>query len=350
MKSAGPNDRCPCGSGRKYKDCCGSAGDARVTSITGSGTRESAIAKLLAFAFQPAFDSDHAIAEVIFWGDLIRDPGARDVQRLIDSEDATIKYNSWFLFDWDVEGNGTVADLFLESADARLSPGERQLLQRLARAQLRLYEVEAVDRGRGLRLLDLWTGTRLFVVERTASTQIVTWDLLGARVAPDGLGGSVFEGGLYLYPAEAKERIVAQFRRLHRRHMRRFQEDGAASFFRKHGVVFHHLWLNLVAFPKPPKVVTAEGDPLIFCRAVFDTQHLDQVRDAVRGRTDVHALEDGRVVWRDAAEDGVRDLGTWAFEGQRIVLETTSQERAARGRAWLEALAGDLVRYRATAL
>jgi hypothetical protein len=32
------------------------------------------------------------------------------------------------------------------------------------------------------------------------------------------------------------------------------------------------------------------------------------------------------------------------------VLETTSQQRAARGRAWLESLFGDRVRYRATAL
>ena len=43
------------------------------------------------------------------------------------------------------------------------------------------------------------------MIERTATAQMVTWDLLGARVAPDGLGGNVFEGGLYLYPAEAKD-------------------------------------------------------------------------------------------------------------------------------------------------
>jgi len=28
-------------------------------------------------------------------------------------------------------------------------------------------------------------------------------------------------------------------------------------------MVFHHLWMNLVAFPEPPQVVTSEGDPLM---------------------------------------------------------------------------------------
>ena len=83
---------------------------------------------------------------------------------------------------------------------------------------------------------------------------MVTWDLLGARVAPDGIGGHVFEGGLYLYPAEPKEPIVRHFRRLHRRHHRQFPFDDADAFFRKHGMVFHHLWLNLVAFPEPPEL------------------------------------------------------------------------------------------------
>ena len=65
----------------------------------------------------------------------------------------------------------------------------------------------------------------MFVIERTATMQIVTWDLLGARVAPDGLGGNVFEGGLYLYPADSKDDIIRHFRRLHRRHHRKFPLD-----------------------------------------------------------------------------------------------------------------------------
>jgi len=350
MKSAGRNDPCPCGSGRKYRDCCGTPEHGGIATATSSSVRESLISKLLSFAFQPAFDSDHSIAETIFWGKLLRDAAPHEVQWLMDSEDANIKYNAWFLFDWDMDGQGTVADLFLENESEHLSLVERQFLSRLAGAHLRLYEVEAVRRGEGVHLLDLWSGGRLFVIERTASDQIVTWDLLGARVAPDGFGDYVFEGGLYLFPADAKPPVVSHFRRLHRRHLRKFPDDDTATFFRKHGTVFNHLWLNLVAFPEPPEVVTAEGDALIFCRAVFDTRDVDAVRAAIIQHPGIVPGEDGRFAWRENAVEGEREVGQWVFEGQRIVFETTSQERAARGRIWLESLAGDRVRYRATGL
>lgn len=350
MTLPGRQDPCPCGSGRKYKDCCAQGEEARLAAIASAKIRESAIAKLLAFAFQPAFDNDHSVAETVFWGNLIGNATADELQWLMDSEDSTIKYNAWFLFDWDADGEGTVADFFLEDETVRLSPAEREFLQRLTAAHLALYEVEAVHRGRGLRVRSLWTGERMYVIERTASAQIVTWDLLGARVAPDGLGGKVFEGGLYLYPAEAKDQIVTQFRRLHRRHRRQFPMDSAAPFFRRHGMVFHHLWLSLVAFPQPPQVTTTDGDPFIFCRAVFDTQDAEKVRTAIRSQPNVRIVDEGHLQWTQPAEDGEIVLGTWIVEAQRVAFETTSQERAARGRAWLEALVGDAIRYRATAL
>lgn len=350
MSKVGRNDPCPCGSGRKYKQCCGPSDVAPLTAANAATVRESAVSKLLAFAFQPSFDSDHSVAEVLFWGDLLRDAVPHEVQWLLDSEDANIKYNAWFLFDWDVDGQGTVAELFLEDEAASLTLAERQFLERLTRANLRLYEVEGVQPGAGVRLVDLWTGARLFVIERTATEYMLTWDLLGARVAPDGAGGNVFEGGLYLYPAEAKSEIVSHFRRLYRRHQRRFPDDDSSGFFRKHGMVFNHLWLDLVAFPEPPQIVTPEGDPLIFCRSVFDTDQPADVCAAIRAQPDVRTIEDGRLVWSEAGDDGDRILGTWACEGNRLVLETTSRQRAERGRGWLEALAGDRVRHRATSL
>ena len=350
MKSGGRNDPCPCGSGRKYRDCCAAAGEAPFAAVTTRSTRESALSKLLTFAFQPVFDSDHAVAEIVFWGNLLRDIPTHEAQWLMDSDDANIKYDAWFLFDWEIEHSSTAADLFLEAERTRLTAVERQFLCRLARAHLGLYEVESVESGVGLRLLDLWTGRRMFVIERTGTVQIVTWDLLGARVAPDGVGGHVFEGGLYRYPADSKDQILAHFRRLHRRHVRKSPQDDAALFFRKHGMVFHHLWLKLVAFPSPPQVLTTEGDPLMFCRAVFETAHAEQVRGAIAAQPDVTPVEGDRFSWRRPTSQGEHELGSWTIEGHRVVFETTSQQRAARGRRWLETVAGDLVRYRATAL
>src|SRR6188472_3292820 len=163
MPSTGRNDPCPCGSGRKYKQCCGN-GDDRRQSVAASRTRDSALAKLLTFAFHSAFDSDHAVAEVLFWGNLIRDASDPDFEWVLDSEDATIKYNTWFLLDWEAEESDTVIDLFLDEGEAKLTAAERDYLERLSQAALRLYEVETVEAGVGAHLIDLWTGTRLFVI------------------------------------------------------------------------------------------------------------------------------------------------------------------------------------------
>jgi hypothetical protein len=304
--------------------------------LAASSTRDSALAKLLTFAFHPAFDSDHAVAEVLFWGNLIRD--SSEFEWILDSEDANIKYNTWFLFDWEAEDSDTVVEMFLEEADAELSPAEREFLHRLSHAALRLYEVEAVEPGQGAHLVDLWTGTRLFVIERKATETMVAWDLLGARVAPDGMGGNVFEGGLYLYPMESKDEVLRHFRRLYRRHHRKFPLDDAKAFFRKHGIVFHHLWLRLVAFPEPPELTTSDGDPLVFCRSVFDSHEPETVREILQSQPQVRAASDGTLGWLEANGDVPREVGTWSIEGKRVLFETTSQERATRGRAWLEAI------------
>jgi hypothetical protein len=88
----------------------------------------------------------------------------------------------------------------------------------------------------------------------------------------------------------------------------------------------------------------------VFCRSVFETDQPDAVRAELSGRPEMRVMPDGLLSWREPGEGGQRELGTWGIEGNRVVLETTSQERASRGRGWLESLFGDRVRYRATAL
>ncbi len=351
MRSAGRYDPCPCGSGLSYKDCCLRRAPAGPAPPFAGATREGALSKLLAFAYQPVFDADHSVAESVFWGDLLRSAGPDVVQRLLDADDTNVKYNFWFLFDWQVDNTGSVADLFLEERPAGLSDAEWQLLDALTHIPLRLYEIELADRGRGLRLVDLWTGDRIVVAERPVmSDQVATWDVLGARVAPDGSGGHRFEGGLYVYPAHAKQQLLTRFRQAYRRYQRRSRGGDDAAFFRKHGALFHHLWLDIVGFPDPPQVTTTEGDPLMFCRAVFETERLEEVRQAIGGHPDVRLGGAGRFVLEEPTRNGATELGRWSFEGQRVFFETTSRARAARGRRWLEALAGGLVQYRATAL
>ena len=108
--------------------------------------------------------------------------------------------------------------------------------------------------------------------------------------------------------------------------------------------------MRLVAFPEPLEVATSDGDPLVFCRSVFLTDEPDAIREILQAQPQVRATRDGTLGWLETNSAGEREVGTWSIEGKRVLFETNSQERARRGRAWLEALAGDRVRYRATGL
>jgi hypothetical protein len=83
---------------------------------------------------------------------------------------------------------------------------------------------------------------------------MVAWDLLGARVAPDGMVGNVFEGGLYLYPMESKDEVLRTSAGCIAATIASSRSTTRRRSSARHGIVFHHLWLRLVAFPEPPEV------------------------------------------------------------------------------------------------
>ncbi len=62
----GPNERCPCGSGKKYKKCCGKPGSAARGLPHTPADRESAIGKLEAF-IEERYGEDDEYAAAEFW-------------------------------------------------------------------------------------------------------------------------------------------------------------------------------------------------------------------------------------------------------------------------------------------
>ncbi|MGH2670686.1 MAG: hypothetical protein ACRDH5_16520, partial [bacterium] len=211
------------------------------------------------------------------------------------------------------------------------------------------------------------------VQERLGTRQLVQWDLLGARVMLGHAGVPVLDGLPYLYPALAKEEILKRLRRAHRNFKHMVPGGDLTAFFKRHGMLFHHLWLDHVALRPMPRVVTAEGDEVVLARVVFDVKDQGAVAAALARHPDLRRQDDGSYVWLEAeqaadrrparraargiqltsmrfggGEEPRRSLGTVVPEGRRLVLEATSRPRAERGRAMIEALAGSAVAYRAT--
>ncbi|MGH7413121.1 MAG: hypothetical protein ACREKJ_02840 [Candidatus Rokuibacteriota bacterium] len=97
-----------------------------------------------------------------------------------------------------------------------------------------------------------------------------------------------------------------------------------------------------------PAVRTVEGDELVFATAVFDVRGRTALDRALAGHLALDRQDDGSYAWFEpgGSEEVRRGLCAFVLGDHRVVLETMSKARAERGRAFLEALAGEAVRYR----
>jgi hypothetical protein len=266
-------------------------------------------------------------------------------------EQGEIFFQDWFTTDFRLESGPTLIELLLEREGRRLRPGEVRYLSRARLTHLRPYEVVGVRPDEGLDLLDLWVRKPIRVHERLGTRQLVQWDVLAARVVLGAEGVPVLDGAPYLYPARARDPIVKELRRVHRIFRRQVPGDDV-DFLKRFGSFFFLWWIEHAVLPSRPKIRTAEGDELVFAKVVFDVRDPEALWRALTAHPDLDRQDDGSYAWFEAGgtPEFRRGLGTFVLDGRRVVLETTSRARAERGRALLESLAGDAVRYRATSL
>ena len=136
---------------------------------------------------------------------------------------------------------------------------------------------------------------------------------------------------------------------LHRKFRHQVPGDDV-DFFKRFGRIFFLWWIEHAILPSRLSFRTAEGDEMVFASAVFDVRDREALERALASHPDLDRQDYGSYAWREPGgdEDFRRGLGTFVLDERRVVLETTSKPRAERGRAFLEALAGDAVRHRAT--
>jgi hypothetical protein len=345
VNSFGRNEPCPCGSGVKFKKCCLKRTAAAMQSYT-SADRDEALLKLIRFATGPEFKPAYSLAFQLFWGDWLSGEPDERLRDVMTSETVNIAYHTWFAFDFDLGDGQTAFDLFCAREDKTLNTGERNFLQGMRGNHLRLYEILEVKLDEGFEARDLWDDRRLWVRERLATRQIVPWDVVVARIGSAENGSTVFEAVPYLFPAALKNDLVAGLRKAHRVFARRFPAKDIAAFFKSMAPVFHKLWLQHVALPLRPRIVTGDGEPFVFANVRFDLCDRDKAIGSFEARDDVVDQGKGRYVWLEPVGKLQRSIGTIVFEEQRLRVETTSQKRAERARDWLSTLLGDAARFR----
>ena len=346
MSEVGRNDPCPCASGVKYKKCCLNRSVAVLLAYR-PADRASALAQRVRFAARDEFNPLHKQALALFWDEWLVDEPDDQLAAVIKAESVNVAYHSWFTYDFEVYDGQTVIDLFLEREAKKLTTSEGKFLEGLRGSHSRLYEILEVKIGQGFELRDLWDDRRLFVRERAATSQLVAWDVIVGRIGRSGDGGTVFETLTHRFPASAKDELLNALRKAHRLFLREFPQKSIAAFFKTMMPLLHQSWLDRVALPPRPKLVTVDGEPMIFAKVVFDLLDRDAVVRSLTDRDDIVDQGDGSYVWLEPAADAQRSIGVILIEEKRVVFETMSRRRAEKARDELSALCGGAVHFRA---
>jgi hypothetical protein len=245
MAKVGPNELCPCGSGRKFKKCCG---DPRAAERYTRDDREAVFDRLNQYIDAVAA-ADELRAGEVFWG---RFAGRADELPPERAELFDDIEHLWFAFDHAPDGT-TLADRF--AAAAQLADGQRAFIAALRRSSMRIYEVALARPGASLTLRDAIEGGSVTVNERQASRTIAGGDYLAARVVPRGpSGGPEIEAGLLHLAPSVRDPLLARIRAERARFV---AERGAAdpiAFYKALPPLFHEVWVATMLEPD-------DGDP-----------------------------------------------------------------------------------------
>lgn len=210
----GRNDNCPCGSGLKYKKCCGlKEADERVGNRLFRELESSLIEDMLPFADQ-TFGKE-AVDQAL---------------RLFLDTDEKVEYDEddplnpfflpWFVFNWMLEEgddlpspdaplNKTIAEAFLEANQGKLPRESQELLRAANRRPLSLFEIQDAVPGKRMKLMDLLQQKIVEVEEDQASTSLRKGEIIIAStvLSPDGKTRPLMIGPFALNARE-KGRVI----------------------------------------------------------------------------------------------------------------------------------------------
>lgn len=360
------NAPCPCGSGKKHKHCCGRRSfteaimpEDRATAAELRRLRhahDEAVAALMRFAMK--HDGQRSIDEAWDAFAAFADLGGPDH----DSTFAEIFF-PWYLFMWtggappegagaDYPAGDTFAARLLDSRN-RLTPNEREYIERVRRTPLSFWEAVEIEPGRRMRMRDLLLGTELWVYDSTASQSLGRWAIVLAQIAAfENIGFMVGLAPFALPPSCQPE--VAELAR----DLGLGPESGPEALL-AFDFECIELYGNLLAGlfnPIAPQIRNTDGDPIEWTTSVFAFDPPD--RSAVLDRMS-SVVEISR---EDDSDEG-EALFSWLVEQpddaempnvhkaairvgtDTLTTECNSRKRDETLRGRLEAGLGALVRY-----
>ncbi|CAN5728448.1 hypothetical protein BH23GEM10_BH23GEM10_09430 [soil metagenome] len=349
MIMPGRNDPCPCGSGRKYKQCHGKAKVVSVKEATWQRLRSALDGYPdMMFRFIRQTYGEHSLDEA--WQEFLLWP---DEPAPFDDRSPMIPlFMPWFFHRWSPDPEGTsVADetlhevppthALLQRRPSRLDPLLRQYLQACRESGFSFFEITRVQAGSGFHCRDLILEREHEVSERSASRTMQVGDaFFGQLVTCAGL--TMMEAvGPYTVPPrhwvallDLKEQMVGA-------------GQPADDVLDDWDIELRQEYLDIVETLTAPLVVqNTDGEDILFHRLVYEVASAGQAFEALKdlgpelelSELSYDEHDELRAVsfsWLRPGNARHRDwqntvLGQIEIDGRTLVVMVNSAERAAR--------------------
>ncbi len=245
QRRVGRNDPCPCGSGRKFKRCCGArTAEPEVSELDLS---HELVSRVVAFALRAGDGAQARAAASLFGGQEFDDIPPEEALPLLPSADCGDVFLAWLVLDRRPPGGGTFTESFLAKRGRKLDSRERAVLERVSGSHLGLYRLEGWSGEREdscIRLRDLVSQEELPLAPSAAVVPLETdTTFLGRIVDLDGVPRLL--SPCLIVADDQVESLVAAARCGFER-LAEQQHPGAArsGLEKAHGHLLTRLWLD----------------------------------------------------------------------------------------------------------
>lgn len=242
MAKVGRNDPCPCGSGKKYKQCHGPidaehAAEQRVLRLV----PDTLLPKIMDAA--PQFSSEFSEALGRFWNGKYEVQDIDALDRL--EERGAERFLTWFVFDYHGDGDHTPLErLAADSQDLALSPQEADALPGWAHVRLQPYRVNGIQKGQGFVVCPFRGQDEIFVDDHAAARRVEAGEALIAHLVP--AAGSFFVSGAAAHLSEDTIDKLEDWIDLHLDDLRAAHPDaGYDDLLHDRSEIFNHFVMAL---------------------------------------------------------------------------------------------------------
>lgn len=183
MAKIGRNDPCPCGSGKKYKQCHGPIDDAAANRLRLLRQAPDTLLPKLLDAV-PRYADEFPEALNLFWNEKY---ALQTMQQLDEQEDrGSERFLTWFLFDYAAEAGTPLERLRADASELDLTELETELLQSWTDVHFQPFVVESVVKGSGFEVRPVLDDTRqtYHVEDRAATKRIEAGDIVIVHLLP----------------------------------------------------------------------------------------------------------------------------------------------------------------------